>query len=381
MGEERHDRVGSALGRAGADWAVLTTPEAVCYATGMVVPIETGPSPFAGGPTAAFVSGDGDATLLVSDREWPTVSGPDDGIDVVLYEGYSWDRPLKPVEHYRAALSRLLDAWATPNSTVGIEDGRCPGVLARSLGARALQQVDIGPALASVRSTKTPGEIGRLRRAAELTALGHRAVHLAAVPGATEIEVFSAGRLAWETASGRRHPTMGELLSGRKRTSEVIGTPTDRKIALNEPVIADLVPRIDGYWGDTCSTIFVGTPSTTERVMFDAVRSALEEGAHRLRPGAVAADVDAAMRGVLARSGFAYQHHGGHGLGTSVHESPRIVPGDRTPIEPGMVVSLEPGAYGPEIGGVRLEWTFLVQADGCEPLGPMDEVFGRLRSW
>ena len=77
-------------------------------------------------------------------------------------------------------------------------------------------------------------------------------------------------------------------------------------------------------------------------------------------PGVVAGDIDA-----LVRPGLDYPHHTGHGLGTTFHEEPRIVPGSTVVLEPGMVIALEPGSYG-EGEGVRVEQIVLVTNDGCE---------------
>jgi Xaa-Pro aminopeptidase len=370
---ERRLRLQDALAELGADWAVLCSPEAVCYATGMVVEIETGPSPFAGGPPIALVPRSGEITLVVSNREAAAARAADPDVGVIVYQGYAWDLPLRPAQHYREALDRAF-AERSVGGRVASELAALPMLVEAALRSRGAELLDVLPALARVRATKTAQEIERLRRAAELTAIGHRSIRASAHEGQTELQLFAGVRLAWETAAGVRQPAMGDLLSGIERTAGVLGGPTGRRIGLDEPIIADLVPRIDGYWGDTCSTIVIGRSSAEFRTMFGVVRDALETAAERLRPGIVAGDLDAAIRGVVERGGYRYEHHSGHGVGTAVHEAPRVVPGSTDVIAPGMVLSLEPGAYRPDLGGARLEWTFLVGSDGCEPLGPIDAV-------
>jgi Xaa-Pro aminopeptidase len=86
----------------------------------------------------------------------------------------------------------------------------------------------------------------------------------------------------------------------------------------------------------------------------------------------VIADLDEELRRYVSRAGYGYPHHSGHSLGTSVHEWPRIVPYERTALEAGMFLMIEPGAYHPAVGGVRVEWMIEVRADGCAPVKPFE---------
>jgi Xaa-Pro aminopeptidase len=136
-----------------------------------------------------------------------------------------------------------------------------------------------------------------------------------------------------------------------------------------DPVMADIVPRLDGYWGDICGGHFVGAPSREMAAIWGVVRDTLRRGTDAVRPGMVAKDLDALMRNAIRDAGYEpYPHHSGHGLGTSYHEEPRIVPYNERVLEPGMVFTLEPGIYLPNVGGVRLEDVLLVTADGYEVL-------------
>jgi Xaa-Pro aminopeptidase len=127
-------------------------------------------------------------------------------------------------------------------------------------------------------------------------------------------------------------------------------------------VLCDLVPRVGGYWGDSCATFTIGESDEAARTQHGAAREALARGIEALRPGLRAGDLDA-----LVRAGLDYPHHTGHGLGADWHEEPRIVPGGETVLEPGMVVALEPGVYA-DGRGVRCEQVAVVTDDGCEVL-------------
>jgi len=131
----------------------------------------------------------------------------------------------------------------------------------------------------------------------------------------------------------------------------------------------DFVARLDGYWGDNTDMHPVGTMSEPLAGAYRTAREALQSGIDAVRPGQPAGEIDGRMRAFVRRAGFdPYPHHSGHGIGTSYHEEPRIVPYNTNPLRPGMVLALEPGIYLPGIGGVRVEDVVLVTDDGAEVL-------------
>ena len=104
------------------------------------------------------------------------------------------------------------------------------------------------------------------------------------------------------------------------------------------------------------------------------ISATLAYGASLLRPGAVAGDIDRALRKFIADAGYApYTHHSGHGVGVSGHEAPRIVPYNREVLAPGMVIMLEPGIYFPGVTSVRLEDGMMVTETGVEVLSGHDK--------
>jgi Xaa-Pro aminopeptidase len=238
----------------------------------------------------------------------------------------------------------------------------------------AVPIVPIDRALARARAVKTEAEVAALRRSAEVTAVGHRAAAAAVRPGRSELAVFADIRLAMETEAGERLPLTGDLLTGVARTAGVMGWPGTRTIEPGDPVICDLAPRVAGYWGDSCNTLVAGDPTADFLKLWKVSKRAIEVAGETLRPGITAADLDAAVRAVIESAGLENPLHIGHGIGTSSHEWPRIVPGNPAVIEPGMVLMIEPGAYDPRFGGVRLEWMFLVTDTGAEVLSPFEHV-------
>ena len=371
MSDERAQRAAAAARECGADWAVLTSVDAVAYAAGHVPPIEAGPSPFTGGPSTAIVSADGAVAILCNELErhaadagWATV--------VRTYESLGWRDPSRLEDKHAAALRGLLGELGV-GGTVAVQAGTCPRHLSDALGDAA-QIVAIDRALERARAVKTDAEVAALRRSAEVTAVGHQAAARAVRPGRTELEVFADIRLAMETDVGERIPVTGDLLTGVDRTAGVMGWPGRRSIEAGDPVICDLAPRVGGYWGDSCNTLVAGEPATDFLRLWRTSKKAIEVAADRLRPGMTAGDLDAEVRAVIESAGLVDPLHIGHGIGTSSHEWPRIVPGNPAVIEPGMVLMIEPGAYDPRIGGVRLEWMFLVTDAGSEVLSPFEHV-------
>ncbi len=145
------------------------------------------------------------------------------------------------------------------------------------------------------------------------------------------------------------------------RTADVGGSPSTRRLAEGDVVLCDLVPRVAGYWGDSCATFAIGEASAAARTAHARATETLADVIAAISPGVTAGELDA-----LARSQLSFPHHTGHGLGAGWHEEPRIVPGSTTVLEEGMVVAIEPGTY--DGVGVRVEQVVLVTATGCEVL-------------
>ena len=185
------------------------------------------------------------------------------------------------------------------------------------------------------------------------------------VAGVLEAAMREAGfeRLAFDTivASGP-HSALPHYRAG------------DRRLAAGDLVVLDFGGVLDGYCSDLTRTVAIGPPSPEARRLYAAVHAAQQAAIRSVRPGVETSTVDAAARNVLQEHGLgdAFGHGTGHGLGLDIHEEPRItwprpdVPA--VPLEAGMVFTVEPGAYVPGFGGVRIEDDVLVTETGCEVL-------------
>jgi Xaa-Pro aminopeptidase len=117
-------------------------------------------------------------------------------------------------------------------------------------------------------------------------------------------------------------------------------------------------------------TVMVGEPTPTQQRMLDVVTEAQQAGVDAIRAGQRTRAVDEACRRVIDDAGWgdAFLHATGHGVGLEIHEAPRVAATADATLAPGFVVTVEPGVYLPEHGGVRVEDTVVVTADGCRPL-------------
>ena len=148
----------------------------------------------------------------------------------------------------------------------------------------------------------------------------------------------------------------------------------DRRLEPGDLVVLDFGGVLDGYCCDLTRTVAIAPPSAEARRVHAAVREAQQAAIDAVRPGVPTTDVDRAARRVLEAHGLgeAFGHGTGHGLGLDVHEEPRVTRPRAdvapVPLEPGMVFTIEPGAYLPGWGGVRIEDDVLVTDRGCEVL-------------
>jgi Xaa-Pro dipeptidase len=331
----------------------------VSWLTGLVPDIEWGPSPFSR-PPLAILRPDGGVSAVVSEDE---AGGLADGVEALAFPGFA----LEDVDRRRAALEVTLAALAGDDA-LAVELASLPGSVVRALANRQLD--DVTNELQRARAVKDDDEIAAIRASIAVADAGQSAARAAFAAGRSELELWAETRAALEDAAGERIPVLADFVTG-PRTAEVGGPPGQRHVGPNDALIVDLVPRVGAYWGDSCSTIAVGEPSEQLRRAHAAAIEALEALKAAVRPGAVAGDLDRLARSIVEPVG-SYPHHTGHGLGLTVHEDPRVVPGSTSVLAAGMIVAFEPGAYAEDWGGVRVEQVLLVTDDGHEVLSGHD---------
>ena len=352
----------------GFDCALFAQPNSVTWLTGFAMPVQTGPNFFAGAGALVWYAG-GRFTLVVLDA-WAEAAAPfakePDGA-LAAYLGYTIAQPTDGLHYLLKALQPL---WREARGSIGIERADLTAAVYDALRSAAPQATfsDIDGWLKPLRMIKTDEELVKLRENFRLTDIAQRAAGAAVRAGRREIDVWDAAHVAVQQAAGCRVPMGNDCVVGY-RQANIGGWPLDYPLHEKDSIIVDLSTIRHGYWSDSCDTFYAGEPTPKQKELRAIAAEALTLGASLLRPGAVARDIDRALREFMAQAGqTVYPHHSGHGVGVSGHEAPRIVPYNEETLATGMVILLEPGIYLPGETGVRLENAYLITADGAERL-------------
>jgi Xaa-Pro aminopeptidase len=230
--------------------------------------------------------------------------------------------------------------------------------------------------IAKLRMIKDEGEIAAIRAAVNLNS---RALELALKrfrPGMTETAL--AAEIDYQSRKlGADGPAFDTIVAAGERAALPHAHPGAARIGPGMLLI-DMGAFKDGYASDMTRMVHVGPADTQYKRAYGAVLEAQLAAIAAVRAGATAASVDRAARRTLKQHGLEreFVHSTGHGLGLEIHEAPRLGKSDKTKLEPGMTITIEPGVYVEGWGGIRIEDTVLVTSSGCEVLtpGPKDLI-------
>lgn len=223
--------------------------------------------------------------------------------------------------------------------------------------------------IAELRMVKDPEEIAALRKAAALTDEGFTYILGEIRPGVTEASI--ALKLEFYLRErGASKVGFDFIVASGERSSLPHGMASERVLQTGDFVTLDFGVYVDGYTSDITRTVVIGAASPEQRRIYELVRKAQEEGFRAVKPGRTGVEVDGVARSIIAEAGHGehFGHGLGHGVGLMVHERPRLNTTDRTVLQPGMLVTVEPGVYVPGFGGVRIEDMVLVTESGGERL-------------
>ncbi len=235
---------------------------------------------------------------------------------------------------------------------------------------------DAPPLVERARMVKDDDELQRIRAAVALGAkLFERALEVLR-PGVKETEV--AGEMEYAARrGGAEEMSFPTIIASGARSALPHGRASGQPITAGGFVVCDFGVILSGYCSDQTRTVWVGTVPEDARQAYEAVREAQQAAINTVRPGIRVGEVDAAARKVLRKTGLGryFTHSTGHGVGLEIHETPRVADGQREILQPGMVITIEPGVYFPGKWGVRIEDMVAVTADGCEVMTPTSKDF------
>jgi Xaa-Pro aminopeptidase len=218
---------------------------------------------------------------------------------------------------------------------------------------------------------KEPAEIELIRRAVTLGAQLFETALSYIVPGMPEAAI--AGKIEYAARkAGAARMSFETIVAGGERSALPHGVASSAPLPRRGFVLLDFGVILAGYCSDMSRTVHLGTPSRRSRQLYQAVLDAQLNAIEAVRPGVAAGQVDRAARRILGKAGLSrlFTHSCGHGLGLEIHEPPRLGKAQTESLRPGMVVTIEPGAYLPDQGGVRIEDVVTVTEHGCEVLTP-----------
>jgi Xaa-Pro aminopeptidase len=374
--EEHRARCDSLLERVaeqGLSGVVLFDPYYVLYYAGFAfAPTER--------PIAFLLGADGTRALAVPRLEVEHAEAKAIFDRVEQYDEYPGEpRAEGAIENALAALGLKGKIGADQDGYPWILGYRGPA-LSELSGATVVRVVE---EIEEQMAVKSEAEIALIRESVRWGNLAHRLLQRYTKPGVTETEVeqraSAEATFAMLDAIGEVYRAQSFFRSGAHAGYRgQIGRNSAIPHALagnivferGDVLVTGASAPVWGYLSELERTMFVGEPTADQERMFGHMKALQETAFDAIRPGALCSDVDKAVRSYFAHHDlFAHwRHHTGHAIGLRYHEGPFLDSGDHTEIRPGMVFTVEPGLYAPDLGGFRHSDTVLVTDDGIEIL-------------
>lgn len=297
--------------------------------------------------------------ILFTDPRYELQAAEETNCKVKVVRGPLWPEVVKSVRRRRV----------TP---LGVE----AEVLAQAEYARLGEQLGAGVKLSDIsglmerlRAVKDAGEIEAIRRSVEVCERAYFQTVRKIRVGMTESAI--AAELEYRMRRlGAERPAFETIVAAGARSALPHAQPTGSRVQANQLVLVDMGASREGYLSDMTRMTHTGRPTGQTKRLHAAVLEAQLAALDAVRPGATCASIDGAARRMLKQHGYAefFVHSTGHGLGLEIHEAPRIGRRVKEVLEQNMVITIEPGAYIPGKGGVRIEDTVVVTARGAEVL-------------
>ncbi|HZQ19558.1 MAG TPA: Xaa-Pro peptidase family protein [Terriglobales bacterium] len=280
----------------------------------------------------------------------------------------TWQEDESPYEK----LAQGLRDHGIATGTLGIEE-TVKFVFSNSLSHAApqIKFASASPVTAGCRMIKSPRELALMRLACKVTLTVYEAVFKSLHEGMTDSDIRQLVQSAYAKVGFEGDVDVSIATS----SSSPHGSTEAQVVREGSIIMLDDGCTADGYWSDITRTFVLGDPSDKMKTVFDVVHRAQSAALRAARPGVPCESVDAAARKVITDAGYGpdykyFTHRLGHGMGMDGHEWPYLVRENKTPLEPDMVFSDEPGIYIPSEFGIRLEDDMHITENGAELFTP-----------
>ena len=232
-----------------------------------------------------------------------------------------------------------------------------------------IELTPLSEAVEQLRAVKDEQELAKIRRAIALTDKAYEHIRRWIEPGMSEREV------AWELevfmrTRGAEGMAFDVHVASGPGSAEPHHAPSERKIQMREPIWIDMGAKVDGYCADCTRSFTLGEPDAQFKKIYDIVLRAQLTAIHALKAGLPGKEADTIARKVIEDAGFGenYGHGLGHGVGLFIHEKPSAGKVSEDTLSAGALLTVEPGIYIPEWGGVRIEDVVIIGEQGVENL-------------
>ncbi|WP_193064742.1 M24 family metallopeptidase [Oceanobacillus oncorhynchi] len=221
----------------------------------------------------------------------------------------------------------------------------------------------------ALRMIKTPDELEIMKKAAKISDDAFAHIQSFIEPGVKEIDISNELEF-FMRRQGATSSSFDTIVASGLRSALPHGVASDKKIEEGELVTLDFGALYEGYCSDITRTVAVGEISAALREIYDIVLEANLRGVKGTKAGMSGKEADALTRDYITEKGYGerFGHSTGHAVGMEVHESPGLSTRSEAILEPGMVVTVEPGIYVPGVGGCRIEDDIVITKDGNERL-------------
>lgn len=356
MTHERVDRAKALLGDCGVDAILVTNGTNRRYLTGFT----------AADHAADELSGE---TLIANDGVY--LFAPATNLPWAKAEAYDGIQVLPQERPWTDSVAAFLREKGI--SSLGFEDATTTfqvyTQLIESFGDDPIALSPVGDAVDRLRAVKSHDELAHLRAALRMTDEAFIAAEGRISAGMTEKQAADIVREELRNA-GSEGEAFDTIVASGPNAAKPHHAPGERVIEEGEPIIIDMGALHEGYAGDLTRTLWFGQPSQQLVTMYRFVQAAFDACVAAARPGMTGVELDAVARDLFAEHEMDqyFVHSLGHGLGLRVHEAPSASARSTDTLEPGMVVTIEPGLYIPDWGGVRIEDVIVITDDGNENL-------------